>query len=177
VTVLSDAELARIWPDSTPGPASIDLHLGDTLLYWPEWIRRDPRVDQSHLWCTWTAEDLHEPSGPIWVLQPGYRYLAATRERIRMPDDLAGQIDARSSWARDGLNVLAGPAGFIDPGFIGYVVLELSVIGSQLVLWPGASIAQLIVHRMERPARRPYSGKYQDQTGVTPSRHHVEVTG
>lgn len=171
MTVLSDRDLARIWPESDPGPASIDLHVGDTLLWWPDWIIRDPHTDQSDTWREAFMDGPH--SG--WLLKPGTRYLATTRERVRIPDDLAGFISARSSWGRDGLAVICGPAGFLDPGFIGNVVLELSVIGSSLVVRPGDSVCQLVVHRMTTPALRPYAGKYQGQDGVTPSRFHEEV--
>ena len=102
---------------------------------------------------------------------PCSRHQTSTRQPI---------TDLMYSWARDGLNVLHGPAGFIDPGFVGVVVLELSVVGSELVLWPGASVAQLIVHRLETPCARPYghaerASKYQDQDAVTASRTHLEV--
>ena len=177
MSVLSDTDLARIWPRVTPGPASIDLHIGDTLLWWPDYVRRDPRFDQSMLW---KPVDLNESAmgepGAFWVLRPGIRYLATTRETIAMPRDLAGQIAARSSWGRDGLSVICGPAGWIDPGYSGRPTLELSVIGSELVLWPGARSAQLIVHRLETSATHPYAGRYQGDSEPTPSRQHVEVS-
>lgn len=185
--VFSDVDLRRIWPDSPHiQAASIDLHLGDMLKAWPTWALRDPRMDQSDIWYrlplrpAWDYVSEGEDNAPAWVLHPGVRYLATTRERVKMPDDCAGQLSARSSWARDGLNVLAGPAGWIDPGFLGPIVLELSVVGSDLVIWPGASVCQLVVHRLETPAERPYGhpgrqSKYQDLTGVTPSRTHLEV--
>lgn len=170
MSVLSDRTLRLVYPDSDPGPASIDLHLGDTLSYWPHWIVRDPRTDQSDQW----RPVRHDTDLDGWVLVPGVRYLAATREWITMRPDTAGQIAARSSFGRDGLSVICGPAGFIDPGFEGHIVLELSVIGSQLVLWPGARVAQLVVTRLTTPAERPYSGRYMGQEGVTPSRFHTD---
>lgn len=172
--VLSDADLRRIWPDSPHiGPASIDLHVGSVLWFWPPHVPRDPRHDQS---VTWQREPLQDMDGHAWVLVPGYRYLAATRERIRIPTDCAGQISARSSWGRDGLAVICGPAGWCDPGYLGNPTLELSVIGSELVLWPGAAVAQLILHRLETPCERPYAGRYQGDSEPTPSRMHLEMT-
>lgn len=184
MSVLGDTSLARIWPDSPfIGPASIDLHLGDELNVWPRWIRRDPRIDQSDKWravslqLAWTPESgEHDPlEEPAWVLEPNTRYLATTKERIRIPSDCAGQLSARSSWGRDGLAVICGPAGWCDPEFEGYLVLELSVIGSEIVIWPGAGCLQLVVHRLEEAVARGYRGKYQQQPGIVPSRTHVEV--
>ncbi len=180
--VLSDASLARLYPHyaGDAQPASIDLHLGETLLYWPDWVRRDPRVDQSRLWrpvdlTTFDGYDM------AWVLRPGIRYLAYIRERIAIPIDHAGQIGARSSWGRDGLAVIQGPAGWCDPGYVGNPVMELSVVGSELVLWPGASVAQLILFTLDRSAVRPYGhptrkSKYQGDNAVVPSRTHLEAT-
>lgn len=172
MAVLSDADLRKIWPDSPHiGPASIDLHIGSELRSWPTFTRRDPRRDQSDDWFT----SILRTDG-TWILRPNVRYLATTRERIRIPNDCAGQISARSSWGRDGLSVICGPAGWCDPDYVGNPTLELSVIGSELVLWPGASIAQLIVHRLETPCEKGYRGKYQGDAIPTASRLHVEVS-
>ncbi len=117
----------------------------------------------------------------VWVLKPGHRYLAATKERLKIRTDIAGEIGARSSWGRDGLAVIQGPAGWIDPGFEGNPTLELSVVGSPLVLWPGARICQLILHELSSPCLRPYGhpdrdSKYQGDTMATPSRSYQDVT-
>jgi deoxycytidine triphosphate deaminase len=169
MSVLSDRSLRAMYPDREPGPASIDLHLGDSLLYWPEWNIRDPRVDQSR---HWKAAELHEDvsGAPYWLLKPGLRYLASTVERIEIRPDCAGQIGARSSWGRDGLAVICGPAGWLDPGYTGNPTLELSVVGSELVLWPGAAVCQLIVFRLTTVCERPYQGKYAGDQAPTPSR-------
>lgn len=178
--VLSDVDLRRIWPESPHiQPASINLHIGSVLWSWPDNVLRNPRRDQSDVW---QRVPLLGENGddPYWILEPGVRFLATTRERIKIPNDCAGQISARSSWGRDGLAVICGPAGWCDPGYVGNPTLELSVIGSELVLWPGASIAQLIVHRMETPCERPYghetrASKYQGDSVPTASLLHVEV--
>jgi deoxycytidine triphosphate deaminase len=171
LSVYSDRDLSELYPEyrGAIGPASIDLHLGDTLTYWPAWVRRDPRTDQSTKWKTVTL------SHGVWVLKPGTRYLATTLESIRIPDDCAGQLAARSSWGRDGLAVIQGPAGWCDPGYHGRPTMELSVTGSDLVLWPGASVCQLILFRLTSACLTPYRGKYQDDTAPTPSRLHLEV--
>lgn len=176
MTVLSDIALRDLYPafHGATGPASIDLHLGDALLYWPDYIIRDPRTDQSDRWKTVSVYGTEEDDR-VWMLKPGYRYLAATAERLAIPSDHAGQVAARSSWGRDGLAVICGPAGYLDPGFVGHITLELSVIGSDLVIWPGAAVAQLVMHRLDQPCERAYEGRYQDQEGPTPSRLHRGV--
>lgn len=171
MSVLSDRDLIRTWPGCKPGPASVDLHLGETLRVWPDYVVRDPRTDQSDQW-----RDVPLFDG-VWTIKPGLRYLATTLERVRIPDNLAGQIAARSSWGRDGLAVICGPAGWIDPGFNGRITLELSVVGSPLVIWPGAAACQLVVMELSTLAMQPYSGRYQGDLTATPSRFHQDWEG
>lgn len=174
MTVLSDRTLRSMYPDNPHiSGASIDVHLGDTLLVWPSWITRDPRIDQRH---HWRPVDLVEitPDDHGWIIEPGQRYLGATRERLAVPAYLAAEVTGRSSWGRDGLAVHQ-TAGWIDPLFRGTVTLELSVIGSKLVLRPGDRVAQLVFHELDLPCLNGYSGKYLDQTGPTPSRSHEDA--
>jgi dCTP deaminase len=172
VSVLSDTDLAAIYPSykGAIGPASIDLHLGSSLLEWPSYVRRNPRINQRSIW-----RSVEPVEGFGWILRPGVRYLAATRERISIPVNLAGQIAARSSWGRDGLSVICGPAGWIDPGYVGRPTLELSVIGSDLEIWPGDRICQLVLHRLTSAAEHPYSGKYMNDSTPTPSKLYREA--
>lgn len=171
--VLSDRDLKRIYPNAKPGPASIDLTLGDSLLYWPTWVRRNPRIDQSGIWKPSYLLDID--GDPYWVLQPGIRYLAAISEEVTVPLRFAAQIEARSSWGRDGLSVTCGPAGWIDPGYRGKPTLEIHVVGSELIIWPGADVAQMIVHTLTSACRQGYRGKYQGDTAPTPSRLHLDA--
>ena len=163
--------------DDAIQPASIDLTLGDSLKVWSSWVTRDPRIDQSHLWSDVALAD-SEDAAPVWVLDPGWRYLAVTEQEVRLPADLCGQLSARSSWGRDGLDVIQGPAGWIDPGWRGRLTLELSVSGSSLVIWPGASCLQLVLYQMAAPACRPYghrdrTSKYLGDWMPTPSRREA----
>jgi dCTP deaminase len=169
--ILSDRDLALMYAESNPEPASIDLHVGDTLLVWPDYVRRDPRYDQSRLWRPVELEDIN---GPVWILKPGLRYLAATEERIKILPDCAGELTGRSSWGRDGMEIHR-TAGWLDPGYVGSPTLELSVVGSEITLWPGARVCQLIIHQLTTPAARPYSGKYQGDKTPTPSRSFREA--
>lgn len=163
-------------------PASIDLTLGDSLLVWPRYVTRDPRLDQAAYWhpapideC-WIADAAgNGATTRSWILKPGLRYLGVTEQEIRLPADLAGQLSARSSWGRDGLDVIQGPAGWVDPGWTGRLTLELSVTGSPLAIWPGAPCLQLVLYQLAEAACRPYGHKerasrYQGDRAATPAR-------
>jgi dCTP deaminase len=68
------------------------------------------------------------PLGESLVLHPGDLILAPTFENIKMPRDLLGILQGRSSLGRLGIIVHA-TASFIDPGFKGVITLELSNLG------------------------------------------------
>lgn len=190
--ILSDSMIRQRHADKSLGitpfddravqPCSYDLTLGAELYAWPPYVVRDPRVDQSSLWVPvpidecWiaTSNDAGEIANG-WILRPGVRYLGVTEQEIRLPADLCGQLAARSSWGRDGLAVIQGPAGFIDAGYRGRLTLELSVLGSGLVLRPGDSCLQLVLYQMAQPACRPYghrerTSRYQGDLVPTPAR-------
>lgn len=67
-------------------------------------------------------------------------------------------------------------AGFIDPGFVGHITLELANLAPlPIVLWPGMKIGQLAVFELSGPAEFPYGSavrgsRYQGQRGPTASR-------
>ena len=83
-----------------------------------------------------------------------------------------------SSLGRLGL-LTHSTAGFIDPGFIGHITLELSNVANlPITLWPGMKIGQLCLFRLSSPAERPYGSagvgsRYQGQRGPTPSRAYL----
>lgn len=136
--------------DAMIQPSGVDLSLGDSLLVWPREILCDPRIDQTHVWQKIPL------LGDTWTLSPGYRYLATTAEEIALADNLTGQIAARSKWGRCGLDVIQGPAGFCDAGYHGRPTLELSVTGSDLLIWPGAGCLQLVLTWQDKRSERPY---------------------
>lgn len=96
-----------------------------------------------------------------WRIQPGEFLLASTMERFDMPADIAGVVFDKSSLVRRGLTV---HNTFIDPGWNGYLTLELTNNGKEpIILRRGQGIAQIVFQALLRPTEKPYSGKYQNQ--------------
>lgn len=94
-------------------------------------------------------------------IEPGHFVLASTIEKFTMPDDVMGFVHDKSSWARLGIAV---QNTVIEPGWIGYLTLELTNHSDDLIdVREGDPIAQIIFNRLEEPAENPYSGKYQNQ--------------
>lgn len=95
------------------------------------------------------------------VLAPGDFKLASTVEHFDMPDDIAAQVKDKSSWARHGLSVFNT---FIDPGWHGFLTLELKNLGNRhLMMKRGDPIAQIVFSILDHSTSIPYNGKYQDQ--------------
>jgi dCTP deaminase len=96
----------------------------------------------------------------MWLM-PGMFSLASTVEEFAMPTDLVAFVHDKSSWARRGLSLFNT---VIEPGWHGYLTLEMVNNSTDPIrLSSGDPIAQIIFMRMEEPAEKPYSGKYQNQ--------------
>lgn len=85
--------------------------------------------------------------------------LASSIEEFQMPDNLTGIVHDKSSWARKGLSVFNT---VIEPGWKGFLTLELVYYGSEeLVIPAGSGIAQVIFH--QNTDNCSYDGRYQNQ--------------
>lgn len=85
--------------------------------------------------------------------------LASTIEQFQMPNYLTGIVHDKSTWARRGLSVFNT---VIEPGWFGYLTLELVYHGNdELIIPAGSGIAQVMFHEVQAPAA--YTGKYANQ--------------
>ena len=181
-TILKELELGRIVIDPLDPrdvqPASVDLHLSDSLLIFVNSKR--PFIDIRENIADLTERVTATPESPF-ILHPGEFVLGSTHERVELPDDLVARLEGKSSLGRLGL-VIHSTAGFVDPGFRGPLTLELSNNARlPITLYPGMKICQISYIRLTEPAWRPYGtpglgSKYQEQDGPTPSRLSQEFT-
>lgn len=94
------------------------------------------------------------------ILKPGDFTLASIVEHITMPDDLVGYVFDKSTLARLGVSLFNT---IVEPGWVGYLTLEVSHHGRNAVLLPaGSPIAQVVFHRTDKKCVG-YDGKYQNQ--------------
>lgn len=112
----------------------------------------------------------HEiPFDEEFLLHPGMLALVPTLEWIVLPQDIQGVVTARSSWAREGLNIAT--ATFIGPGYCGIITLELSNLGQiPIALFPGMRIAQIAFLEIgkkydKNPKRSQFSLSFEPQAG------------
>lgn len=156
-------------------PSSVDVRMDRFFRVFnnSKYTHIDPKLQQDDLTSLVEVEE-----GEAFVLHPGEFVLASTLEKFTLPPNLAGRLEGKSSLGRLGL-LTHSTAGFIDPGFSGYITLELSNVANlPMTLWPGMKVGQLALFRMSSPAEVPYGtgalgSKYQGQRGPTPSRAYL----
>lgn len=88
--------------------------------------------------------------------------LAVTEERVRLPKDVVGLVNLRSTLARYGLFV---PPTVIDAGFEGQIVVELvNMSPNTIMLRPGLRFLHVVL--VEAIGAEAYTGVYSGQSGV-----------
>ena len=156
-------------------PSSIDVRLDNKFLVFRNTKRAFIDVKQP-------ADDLMEMievgSEEPMFLHPHEFVLGSTIERVKMPDDLVGRLEGRSSLGRLGV-VIHSTAGYLDPSFEGRVTLEISNLANlPIALYPGMRIGQISFSLMTTPADRPYGAargsKYSGQQLPTASRLYLD---
>jgi dCTP deaminase len=154
-------------------PSSVDLHVDRYFRVFRNHSQRviDVKENQEEL------TELVEVTGEeALILHPGEFVLGSTVERVRLPDDLVGRLEGKSSLGRLGL-LIHSTAGFVDAGWDGYLTLELSNVANlPITVYPGMKIGQISFLKMTTAADTPYGtgelgSKYQHQRGPTPSRY------
>lgn len=114
-----------------------------------------------------------------FILQPNAFVLASTVEEVKLPDDIVGRLEGRSSIGRLGV-VIHSTAPMIHPGWKGQITLELGNIGLMPVaIYPDMRICSLTFELLSTPADKPYykqeDKKYLNQKGPTISKITKEL--
>jgi dCTP deaminase len=157
-------------------PSSIDLHVDDQFRVFAN--SRYPYIDvKKEMPGLTEVVEVADPDP--FILHPGEFVLGSTLERVAIPDDMVARLEGKSSLGRLGL-LIHSTAGYVDPGWDGYLTLELSNVANlPITIYPGMKIGQISFFRLTTPAERPYGStearsKYQGQRGPTASRFFEE---
>ena len=98
------------------------------------------------------------------VIRPFEQVLLSTYEHIEMPDDIAGIVELRSTWARHGLSM---PPTIIDAGFKGTITLEVfNNAPYGIALKPMLRFAHVIFVKTTNRVLNIYKGNYNMQHGI-----------
>ena len=159
--------------DACVQPSSIDLHVDRQFRVFQN--NRHPFIDVMKEQPDLT-ELVEVKGGEPFILHPGEFVLGSTLERVALPDDLVARLEGKSSLGRLGL-LIHSTAGYVDPGWDGYLTLELSNVANlPITIYPGMKIGQISFFRLTTPADTPYGSagsKYQGQDEPTASRFHL----
>lgn len=146
-------------------PCSYDLTLDDTFMRLVKVGNVDPTEKPTYIYEKVDRKNL----GEDFLIMPGEFILATTKETVKLPADIAGQIQGKSSIGRIGLFI--HNAGHIDPGFHGQITLELyNASPNPIKLNFVDRICQIVFTRTTGSVANSYHGKYQNQQDVTGSR-------
>lgn len=100
------------------------------------------------------------PYGSHFIIHPGDYALAPLLEFVKLPNNIIGRLDGRSSLGRLGI-VIHSTAGSVDPGYTGPLIMELMNNGMlPVALFPLMRVATLILMPLTSEAKNPYKGKY-----------------
>ncbi len=159
------------------GSCSIDLRLGNTFRVFEH--SKHAFIDPSKKdFSNEITRQIKVKDGEEFIMQPGDFVLAVTLEKVKIPSDLMGRLEGRSSLGRLGI-VVHSTASIFDPGWDGNPVLELGNLGRMAVsLKVGMRICAMTFEELSSPAKTPYTdkkfAKYKFQTTPTESRIHEE---
>src|SRR5712691_3804255 len=160
-------------------PSSVDLHVDAQFRVFAN--SRYPFIDVKREMPDLT-ELVDVKEGEPFILHPGEFVLGSTLERVGIPDDMVARLEGKSSLGRLGL-LIHSTAGYVDPGWDGYLTLELSNVANlPITIYPGMKIGQISFFRLTTPADVPYGSKatgskYQGQRGPTASKFFEEFGG
>jgi dCTP deaminase len=180
-TIREEIEAGRIVIDpfdpACVQPSSVDLHVDAQFRVFAN--ARYPYIDVKQEMPDLT--DLVEvKQDEPFILHPGEFVLGSTLERVAVPNDLVARLEGKSSLGRLGL-LIHSTAGYVDPGWDGYLTLELSNVANlPITLYPGMRIGQISFFRLTTEADAPYGAagnKYQGQRGPTASRSFRDFEG
>jgi dCTP deaminase len=180
VDIRKEIESGRIeiepFDPSSIQPSSVDLHVDNRFRVFAN--SRYPYIDVKREMPDLT-EIVEVRNDEPFILHPGEFVLGSTRERVAIPDDMVARLEGKSSLGRLGL-LIHSTAGYVDPGWDGFLTLELSNVANlPITIYPGMKIGQISFFMLSTPAERPYGSretksKYQGQRGPTASRFFEE---
>lgn len=159
------------------GSCSIDLRLGDTFRVFD--YSKFPYIDPNKKdFSNEITKEVKVKKGQNFIMQPGDFVLAVCLENVKIPADLMGRLEGRSSLGRLGL-VVHSTASTFDAGWDGKPVLELGNLGRMAIsLTPGMRICAMTFEELTSPAETPYTSKkfakYKFQQAPEESRIHQD---
>lgn len=152
-------------------PCSVDLQIAESGFLYTKHKKIDISsinhpANATELWKT-VKPRLNKDGESYYIeLKPHQTLITHTKELLTIPDDCAGKIEIKSTYARLSLSVTMGD--FCNPGYRGYFPLEISNHGNHtIMIAPGEVMAQLKLIPLSGPVLNYYSssGTFTNEKG------------
>lgn len=157
--VIGVSPLTKNWKENI-AQVSMDFHLGAKIKLFRAGTYRF--VDTKRGLPPDAMEVVELEDDAPFILEPGAFAIASTREVLKLPNNIIGRLEGKSSMARLGILVHSTAARF-DPGWDGAPVLELGNLGPKpAILYCGMAICAFTFEKIAAPARKLYTqtGRY-----------------
>jgi len=160
------------------GPTSINLHLGTEFLV----VDRSSNTHYDPLWSEARSKDFSARVNrtkrisalECFVVHPKQFVLATTLEYVALPRDIRGELDGRSVWARQGLQVHS-TAPKVHPGSRGIITFELQNLEDiPIKLYPGMPVGQLSFLELSSPPCEAYD-QYDEKERRAKYLHSIDA--
>jgi len=158
--IIQISPLSKNWR-SQIDQVSVDFHLGTHIKLFRAGAYRF--IDTKRGLPEDAMEEVNLQEGDPFILEPGAFAITSTRETLKLPDNIVGRLEGKSSLARLGILVHSTAARF-DPGWNGAPVLELGNLGPKpAILYPGMPICAFTFERLAVPVKMLYEGSRSDR--------------
>ncbi len=157
--IIKISPLSRDWKQCI-AQVSMDFHLGKRVKLFRAGTYRF--VDTKRGLPDDAMEIVDLRDGDPFILEPGAFAIASTAEVLKLPNNIIGRLEGKSSLARLGILVHSTAARF-DPGWDGAPVLELGNLGPKpAILYCGMAICAFTFEKLAFPVRKLYieTGRY-----------------
>ena len=120
-------------------------------------------VDPQSVETVSTAEELWKPvrihkskaGTPFIKLHPGKTFLTHLSERVKIPNDCAGKVEIKSTFARLSLSITSGD--FCNPGYDGLFPIEITNYGKHtIIIHEKETMAQMMLIPLHGPILEEY---------------------
>ena len=138
----------------------VDLRIGNEI---SRFLMSTKEIEIGNSAALETIYKKEQVTGPF-VIHPNERMLLKIKERIRLPNDLVGFSNIRSTFARLGVSI---PPTIVDAGFEGDLTILLIGGAVPIKVEPGTRFLHLVFGKTNSEVTVPYRGKYYSSSGVT----------
>lgn len=138
----------------------VDLRVGDEIL---RFVYNNEPVDVNDKAALEKVYSKEKVEGSF-VIYPQERVLIKISEKIKMPNNLIGMCNVRSTFARLGLSI---PPTIVDAGYEGNLTIMMVGGNVPVRISSGTRFLHLVFSKTLSDVEKPYSGHYNNSSSVT----------